>query len=179
MMQQLQQLSDTEGHAASVLGRQVIEVLALALDDTATEEACTRTAVRAGHLRRAEHIIRQNLANQNLSPDFVADACGISKRYLHELFSDTNKTVSQFIREKRLLAARDAITTNHSLAMAEIAYCFGFSDQAQFSRLFKAQFAATPSEWRRNAPHPERSGPHDTIRGPMKIRRTPVCSDYS
>lgn len=81
----------------------------------------------------------------------MADACGISKRYLHELFSDTNKTVSQFIREGRLIAARDAIGTNHALEMAEIAYYFGFSDQAQFSRLFKSQFSATPSEWRKNA----------------------------
>lgn len=151
MMQQLQSLSDTESHAASVLGRQIIEVLALALDDSIGEEASVKTAVRAGHLRRAEQIIRQNLANQNLSPDFVADSCGISKRYLHELFSDTNKTVSQFIREERLIAARDAIGTNHALGMAEIAYCFGFSDQAQFSRLFKSQFFATPSEWRKNA----------------------------
>lgn len=151
MMQQLQVLSDTQGHAASVLGRQIIEVLALALDTSVGEEGNIKTAVRAGHLRRAEQIIRQNLANQNLSPDFVAEGCGISKRYLHELFSDTNKTVSQFIREERLIAARDAIETSQSMAMAEIAYCFGFSDQAQFSRLFKSQFSITPSEWRRNA----------------------------
>lgn len=35
--------------------------------------------------------------------------------------------------------------------MAEIAYRYGFSDQAQFSRLFKAQFGMTPSDWRRRA----------------------------
>jgi AraC-like DNA-binding protein len=32
--------------------------------------------------------------------------------------------------------------------MAEIAYRFGFSDQAQFSRLFKAMFGQTPSSYR-------------------------------
>ena len=31
----------------------------------------------------------------------------------------------------------------------EIAYRFGFSDQAQFSRLFKAMFGKTPTDWRR------------------------------
>jgi AraC-like DNA-binding protein len=81
----------------------------------------------------------------------VADACGISKRYLHELFSDTNKTVSQFIREERLIAARDVIGASRHLPMAEIAYRFGFSDQAQFSRLFKALFGLTPTDWRRQA----------------------------
>ena len=79
----------------------------------------------------------------------MADACGISKRYLHELFGDTNQTVSQFIREERLIAARDMIAGAVRLSMAEIAYRFGFSDQAQFSRLFRAKFGMTPSDWRR------------------------------
>ncbi len=149
MLQQLRGLSHSENHAASVLGRQIVEVLALALEDCRDEDVQVKTAVRAGHLRRSEQTIRKNIANPNLSPDFVADICGISKRYLHELFSDTNKTVSQFIREERLIAARDSIATNHALTMAEIAYRFGFSDQAQFSRLFKAQFEITPTDWRK------------------------------
>lgn len=41
-----------------MLGRQVIEVLALALDDSIGEEASIKTAVLAGHLRRAKQIIR-------------------------------------------------------------------------------------------------------------------------
>jgi AraC-like DNA-binding protein len=32
--------------------------------------------------------------------------------------------------------------------MSDIAYRFGFSDQAQFSRLFKAMFGQTPSSYR-------------------------------
>ncbi|GHC20178.1 AraC family transcriptional regulator [Gemmobacter nanjingensis] len=152
MMGQLQVLPETEARAAAILGRQTVEVLALALEgNTEDGEAGVRTAVRAGHLRRAEHVIRQNLSNTALSPEYVADACGISKRYLHELFSDTNKTVSQFIREERLIAARDVIGASRHLPMAEIAYRFGFSDQAQFSRLFKALFGLTPTDWRRQA----------------------------
>ncbi len=151
MMGQLHSLPLTEGRAASVLGRQMVEVLAIALDETAGEDQQVKTAVRSGHLRRAEQVIRKNLSNPALSPDLVADACGISKRYLHELFGDTNKTVSQFVREERLIAARDTIVSCPSLAMAEIAYRFGFSDQAQFSRLFRAMFGKTPTDWRREA----------------------------
>lgn len=149
MMGQLHSLPLSEGRAASVLGRQMVEVLAIALDETAGEDEQVKTAVRAGHLRRAEQVIRKNLSSSALSPDLVAEACGISKRYLHELFSDTNQTVSQFIREERLIAARDTIASSPSLGMAEIAYRFGFSDQAQFSRLFKAMFGKTPTDWRR------------------------------
>jgi AraC-like DNA-binding protein len=151
MMGQLHSLPLTEGRAASVLGRQMVEVLAIALDETAGEDEQVKTAVRAGHLRRAEQVIRKNLSNPALSPELVADACGISKRYLHELFGDTNQTVSQFIREERPIAARDTIVSCPALAMAEIAYRFGFSDQAQFSRLFRAMFGKTPTDWRREA----------------------------
>lgn len=151
MMQQLHSLPVGEGRAAEVLGRQMVEVLALALDETAGDDQQVRSSVRAGHLRRAEQVIRKHLSNPELSPEFVADACGISKRYLHELFGDTNQTVSQFIREERLVAARDTIRSSPALSMAEIAYRYGFCDQAQFSRLFKTKFGLAPSDWRKSA----------------------------
>lgn len=152
MMAQLQSLDAAEGQAAAILGRQVVEVLAIALDERTDRDEGAVSSVRAAHLRRAERVIRQNLSNPALSPDFVAERCGISKRYLHELFSDTDKTVARFTREERLIAARDAIASSRTLSLAEIAYRFGFSDQAQFSRLFKAQFGTTPSDWRRTGP---------------------------
>jgi AraC-like DNA-binding protein len=150
MMQQLHSLPLSAGRAAEVLGRQMVEVLALALDESAGDDHQVRTAVRAGHLRRAEQVIRKHLSNAALSPEMVAEACGISKRYLHELFGDTNQTVSQFIRDERLVAARDLISMAPSLSMAEVSYRFGFCDQAQFSRLFKSKFGQTPSDWRRD-----------------------------
>lgn len=151
MMAELQSLAGTEAQAASVLGRQVVEMLALALDDRADRDGDARSSVRASHLRRAERVIRQSLSDPALSPDLVAETCGISKRYLHDLFGDTDKTVAQFIRQERLFAARDAISSSRTLSLAEIAYRFGFSDQAQFSRLFKTQFGMTPSDCRRTA----------------------------
>ncbi len=149
MMHQMHSLPLSAGRAAEVLGRQMVEVLALSLDEAAGDDHQVRTSVRSGHLRRAEQVIRRHLSDPALSPEFVAEACGISKRYLHELFSDTNQTVSQFIRDERLLAAKDLIASSPSLSMAEISYRFGFCDQAQFSRLFKAKFDQAPSEWRK------------------------------
>jgi AraC-like DNA-binding protein len=40
--------------------------------------------------------------------------------------------------------------------LSDVAYRFGFSDQAQFSRLFKAMFGQTPSGYR--AMHGGRGG---------------------
>jgi AraC-like DNA-binding protein len=150
MMHQLHSMPLSAGRAAEVLGRQMVEVLALALDEGAGDDHQVRTSVRSGHLRRAEQVIRKHLSNPALSPEMVAEACGISKRYLHELFGDTYQTVSQFIRDERLVAARDLISMAPSLSMAEVSYRFGFCDQAQFSRLFKSKFGQTPSDWRRD-----------------------------
>lgn len=147
MAQHMMDAGGADPAGAQVLGRHLVELLSLALQGQA-DTGGARTAVRAAHLRRAEDVIRRELKNPELSPDLVAEACGISKRYLHELFSDANATVSQYIREQRLIAARDMLDLPGNAPIAEIAYRFGFSDQAQFSRLFRAAFGQTPSGYR-------------------------------
>ncbi|SNT74053.1 AraC-type DNA-binding protein [Paracoccus seriniphilus] len=147
-VRQLQGLPLDAGHAAVVLGRQLVELLALALDQETEQDNQMRSAVQAAHLRRAEKVIRDNLANPALNPEMVAKACGISKRYLHELFNGWNTSVSRFIREERLIAARDMLQASPYLPIADVAYRFGFSDQAQFSRRFRDRFDQTPSAFR-------------------------------
>jgi AraC-like DNA-binding protein len=148
MAQQVQAQAPSDLAAGTVLGRQLIELLTLAIDRSSDTADVAQSTVRAAHLRRAEEVIRRNLSNPDLSPDLVAEACGISKRYLHEIFADGNGTVSKLIREERLIAARNMLQTPDPGPMSDIAYRFGFSDQAQFSRLFKAMFGQTPSGYR-------------------------------
>ena len=134
--------------AAGVLGRHMLDLLALTLDAGGDATQSSTSAVRAAHVRRIEAFVRRNIADQDLSPDMIAEACGISKRYLHELFKDMNCTVSHFIREERLIAARAMLGMPAAGSIAEIAYSFGFADQAQFSRLFRDRFGLTPSGYR-------------------------------
>lgn len=139
----------TDGAAGNVIGRQMLELLALTIEQTNPDTINGQgTAVRAAHMARIEDFIRQNIKNPRLSPDTIADGCGISKRYLHDLFKTVNGTVSQYVRDERLRAARDQLETMPDIAIAEIAYRFGFSDQAQFSRLFRAHFGVTPTGFR-------------------------------
>ena len=156
MVQQVEQIAPDL--AGPVLGRHLIELLALSLDhstDAGVGSAAGSgagsgavSAVRAAHLRRAKDVVRRSLSHPDLSPGRVADACGISKRYLHELFAAENATVAQHIREQRLIAARDLLQMPDPGPLSDVAYRFGFSDQAQFSRLFKAMFGQTPSGFR-------------------------------
>lgn len=143
-----QEADTTSDRAAGVLGRQMLELLVLTLEEGGDASQSSTSAVRAAHVRRIEAFVRRNLANPALSPDLIAEGCGISKRYLHELFTDLNGTVSQFIREEQLIAARDMLGLPGTGSIADIAYRFGFSDQAQFSRLFRDRFKQTPSGYR-------------------------------
>lgn len=132
--------------ASDLLGRQLVELLALALSERAETEGMS--AVRAAHLRRADAAIRRDLLNPSLGPDRLARSCGISKRYLHELFPEDGRSVAREIREQRLRAAREAVAASGELSLAEIAYRFCFSDQAQFSRAFREAFGTSPSAFR-------------------------------
>lgn len=148
MAQQIQLQGASDPVSRSVLGRHLVELLALALDRSSDVEQGAGSSVREAHRRRAEAVILKDLSNPDLSPETIADAVGISKRYLHELFAEVNSTVSQFVREQRLRSARDLMMMPNPVQMSDIAYRFGFSDQAQFSRLFKSMFGQTPSSFR-------------------------------
>ena len=108
--------------------------------------------MRLGHLARIERYVRKNLANHAMTIEEIALANGISSRYLHELFKGSDRTIGQWIRTLRLEAAlADLQDPRHGETVAEIAYRWGFGDQAQFSRHFKSHFGKTPREIRPNS----------------------------
>jgi len=136
----------------ATVGRQLVELMVLALKDDERTLTAGATSVRAAHLSRIESYIRARLGDRDLDPETIARACRISTRYLHELFRDANQTLGSWIRDRRLEACREALerpAANETVA--EIAYRWGFSDQAQFSRVFKARFGLPPREFRRRS----------------------------
>ncbi len=92
----------------------------------------------------------------------------MSTRYLHELFKDTNQTVRSWIREQRLAACRTSLEDPNSVeTVAEVAYRWGFSDQTQFSRVFKAYYGLPPGEFRECTR--QASGPAEADRVALSI----------
>ncbi|WP_283179073.1 AraC family transcriptional regulator [Gemmobacter sp. 24YEA27] len=131
----------------STVGRQLADLLALAIqaDDRVMQSGVS--SVRAGHLMRIEGFVRRHLDDPDLGPDSVSAGCGISVRYLHEVLRDTNTTLGAWIRDMRLTAAQeDLATPGDRRSIGEIAWTRGFPDQAQFSRAFRARFGMTPKE---------------------------------
>ncbi|MDE2397240.1 MAG: helix-turn-helix domain-containing protein [Burkholderiales bacterium] len=139
-----------QAHDASVMslmGSQLVELLAVSLQGHPDALQSSHSAVRDAHLARIEAYVHQHLDDPELAPQQIADACGISLRYLHLLFKDTDESLSQWIRDQRLQLAHERLAAAAPrTSIAQIAYGLGFGDQAQFSHAFRRRYGYPPSE---------------------------------
>jgi len=135
--------------AREAVGRQVLDLLALAVENDARAARSAASSVRAAHLRRIAAFIAARLADPDLGPEAIAAGCGISTRYLHDLCRGDGPTARERVREARLQAARRALTRRgEGRGVGEIAFAVGFSDASQFSRAYRARFGESPRETR-------------------------------
>jgi YesN/AraC family two-component response regulator len=87
----------------------------------------------------------------NLSPNLIAERQGISLGYLSTIFKkETGKTISEYIREKRIKHAAHLLKTTH-LQIQTVALHCGIMDVQYFSKIFKRETGKTPKEYRENS----------------------------
>lgn len=135
-----------------LMSQHLIDLLVVALEMNPNAVRSELSVVREAHLRRIEAHIRTNLGDPDLSPAAIAGACGLSLRYLHSLFRETEYSVSGWVRELRLQAAREQLERSPaSTQISAVAYQWGFNDLACFSTAFKQRFDITPSDFRARA----------------------------
>jgi len=99
---------------------------------------------------RIQRFIEDHLSDPGLRPAEIAEAADISIRHLHRLFSCSGCTLGGRIRQRRLEQCRNDLA-NPSLTrktITEIAFSWGFSDSAHFSRSFRRQFGICPRTFR-------------------------------
>lgn len=112
--------------------------------------AAKGTATQAALLHRVCQTIERRLDDPDLTPSRVAQAEGISERYLQRLFEGTGDSFSHYLRERRLqrTAAELCSPAEASLSVTEIAFRGGFNDPAHFSRAFRERFGRSPRDFR-------------------------------
>jgi AraC-like DNA-binding protein len=139
--------------------RTLTDLLALTLGAWAPEKAAN-SSVRSANLTRVKRHIRRNISRSGLTAIRIADECKVSERYLHELFSSSGHTVGQFIREERLLMARERLSDPRYglLSVTQIALDCGFSHSSHLSNCFKTRFDETPTEFRQKSSMPGGNG---------------------
>jgi AraC-like DNA-binding protein len=95
--------------------------------------------------------VRTHLQDTTLGPTAIARAYSMSVRALHALFEDADESVAGLVRRERLARCIEDLQQPNGGSVTEIAFRWGFSDAAHFSRLFKRAFGVTPSEVRHQA----------------------------
>ena len=99
---------------------------------------------------RIEHYIRDQIRNPELSIDGIASALRCSKRYLHMTFAACDRSITDHIWTTRLDGCRGDLARRSDRTISEIAFAWGFSSSAHFSRAFRKRFGVTPSAFRRS-----------------------------
>nr|WSX54054.1 helix-turn-helix domain-containing protein [Streptomyces sp. NBC_00974] len=125
----------------------VAACLAQHLDAEAQLPAEVRTRAL---LQRIHTFIDHNLADRWLTPSAIAASHHISVRLLHQLFRGEEETVQARIRRLRLERSRTdlARTGPTALSVHTIAFRWGFSGHAVFSRSFREAYGLSPTEFR-------------------------------
>jgi AraC-like DNA-binding protein len=137
--------------AAEQAGTDVLELLGAVLSDPAG--GAGRAAVpRRAQLLRARRFITSNLSDPDLSPTTVAQALGLSARYLYLIFHEQSTSPFRWILDRRLerAAALLADPGRAGLSITGIAFGVGFKDSSHFSRAFKDRYGVGPRDYRRD-----------------------------
>lgn len=111
----------------------------------------TATLPNMSMMERAHRYIHSNLYSDDLTPDTICRALGISRTRLYQLFG-TSGGVLNYIRKRRLLAAYAELSDpTNSRPISEIAEAAGFDLAANFTRAFGHEFGFSPREIRKAA----------------------------
>jgi AraC-like DNA-binding protein len=132
------------------LGEQFMDILAMALMSEPSRQPEGETSVQRARLRSVKAYIDAHLSDPSLSLGAIAKKNGISLRYLHQLFRQTDMSASEWLRLRRLQRSYDLLASPRHAAQSitEIAYSTGFNSSSHFSNLFRAQFGLRPSDVR-------------------------------
>jgi AraC-like DNA-binding protein len=127
-------------------------ILAAAIASVPGAAACP-AQLKLAHRQRIRSFARENLHDPELDIERIARGVNLSARYVHDLFSDQPKTLMRWIWSERLERCCEDLGRPAFSArpVGEIAYAWGFSDLAHFSRAFRERFGRSPRAYREAA----------------------------
>lgn len=118
------------------------------------KEVCSVDALSGGNLRSyVQNVIDKSLSQPGLTPAALAGGLNISVRHLYRLFEEQGDSVCRYIQRARLKRSAEDLANPFfkSESITSIAYKWGFTDSAHFSRSFKKQYEQSPKDYRATA----------------------------
>jgi AraC family transcriptional regulator len=97
---------------------------------------------------KVQDYIESNI-NDSLSIEELANVAGFSKFHFHRIFKGiVDEPLSRYVNRLKLERVTHLITYRPDMTITDIAYHFGFTDSAVFSRTFKSHYGVSPSHYR-------------------------------
>lgn len=126
----------------------------LAQPDSADEkqrEKVTRESVLAeqdkAFLELLNETVYENMSNPDLSVEFLCERLGMGRTKLYATAKEIcGKPLGDYIRDMRLERAAKLLRTT-AMNITEIIYETGFGSNSHFSKIFKAKYGKTPTEY--------------------------------
>lgn len=140
-------------HLASSYSGRIADLTAVMLDCSRPEVPIGQSSVRHALYRRCLEIVEAQLGDPQLSPERIAAACGISTRYLHKVFQDSEQTLGEYLRNRRLTVCRERLLAKRGAVQVKaVALSAGFRSVSHFCNAFKAKFGMAPRDVGRSSP---------------------------
>nr|WP_298998087.1 AraC family transcriptional regulator [uncultured Allomuricauda sp.] len=118
------------------------------------EQYVSKKRLSTGLLNRELKLVRQQakkiVANpsKNYRLDEISTETGLSQAKLQEGFKLLyTRTVTEYVRHVRLEAARDYLRET-DMNISQVVYTVGFSSRSYFSKIFKAKYNISPSDFK-------------------------------
>lgn len=126
----------------------VTSTLQLIRGTLAAQSNEVRASVEPNVARRIRQYINENLASPNLSPKSICSGLGLSRTSLYRSFP-VEGGVQAYIIRRRLEAIHVRLNDpEETRSLANIAFDYGFTSGAHFSRAFKKHFSYAPRDLR-------------------------------
>jgi AraC family transcriptional activator of tynA and feaB len=133
--------------AGVVTSESILQIIHAAVEEAAEMQGASAPTLKSQII----DFIDINLADDELTVSSIASAFGYSTRQIHRMFQDeTGMTVSEYIWKSRLEHSLEDLrnVANEGRTITDIAFNWGFSNAAHFSRVFKEAYGITPRECR-------------------------------
>ncbi|MDB5580106.1 MAG: transcriptional regulator, arac family [Bradyrhizobium sp.] len=138
--------------AAAAIENNVLDLLATLFVSHHSASAADGSVRWAIH-GRCQAYIKAHLPDPGLAPETLAQAMGISVRYLHKVFEQSGQTFGEYLLGARLDRALSALSRPDAarLSIKQIAFGHGFRNPSHFSTCFRRRFGFSPLEARLSA----------------------------
>jgi AraC-like DNA-binding protein len=150
LVQAMQQHGDSTNSKCCIEAFQaMLGLLATVLGEkTADTVRLPATRMASYHKARIRRFVLENLANPELDISRIADAVGLSLRYVHRLFTDEPMQLMQWIWSERLERCLKALASSECTdrSVSAVAYAWGFNNASHFSRSFRKRYGVSPRD---------------------------------